>query len=1394
MKSSNRSRKQFTFGRLHVLLILIACGLVACAIPLFIAGASNPSSGTISPTLNATLNWVGTATGGANPNNNVPGTNHDQFCVEGSNCDTFTLTVSGTPGDWTGKAILVKIEVDLPSSDYDLFIHKTSNSGAVVGQSGNNPGETEQFTLLPTDTGTGVYTVHVVYFAATPADQYQGSATVIASDAEPVPTPTPGASLPPSCTPPGTEVATDPSGDANPLTLNPAQLDIVKVSIAEPASAAGDEKLSFSVDVAGDITTVPASAVWSVRFKPPSIAPPTTYYYASAESDINGVVTFHYGRIEGTSVATSQTGDGTVDKANKRFIINAPRTGIGNPQPGQNLTDVHGVTQQQVGVLLVQADTTRDANNQKIYTLRGNSQCNPGGGTMPSPTPFVEPTPIAGGPRFTNYMSPPGIGDSAGEPTLGANWTSGNIMYIASLEVLRVSFNDCFSPAPATWQKTNQVITDKATADPILYTDNDIGNGFQRTNRTFVSQLLSADGSSAFEFTDNDGQTYTQGAKGSGIGSGVDHQTIGSGPYAKNPDGSYKGGAPGPLTSYPNAVYYASQSIGYANLARSDDGGLNFGPAVPMYDLTICGGLHGHIKVAPDGTIYVPNKGCSNEQAVIVSEDNGLTFEIRKVPGSTPGDTDPSVGIGTPDPTTGISPIYFGYANGDGRARIAVSRDRGKTWTDNQDVGKTFGIRSSVFPAVAAGDGDRAAYFFLGSTTPGGRDDDAAGNSDTKNAYNGVWYGYISTTFDGGKTWNTVNATPKDPVQRGVICTEGTLCPSGTRNLLDFNDATIDERGRILAAYADGCISEECIRGEDRNGDGKLNRFDNDGTDKAVIIRQSGGKTLRAQFDASGPQVPAAPVAAAVYNPDTKSVVVTWTPSDSDPPVTSYRIYRTREGVETLIAEVGANVFSYEDTSGKPTDRYRVAAVNPAGESSATCGTVAVTALQSSCVLPGKLVVEDKNDGDAAPNTPPTPETDIKSVYIAEPPQTDNVGRLVFTLNVGAPASTGTAPPNSQWYIIWNRRQPEADYDRFYVAMKSDAAGTVRFEYGKFGVALDATNPNPNANIPVKLGDADGGTYNPSSGVITISLAYSKAENLQVGNSLNGVNARTFFNQPDSGPKSQRNSSDITGEGSYKLVGSAVCTSTSPTPTPSATPTPSPSPGASPTPTPAPTPTNVQFSQSAYVITEACTSTNVTVTRTGTTNGTTVVNYSIDNGTAQQRGDFTFARGKLTFTSGETSKTFPVLICEDGYAEGTETATMRLNVTEGLGLGTQGSATLTINDNETTDRTTNPVDDAATFVCQHYHDFLNRQPDADGQAFWTNQIASCGTNAACIDEKRTNVSQAFFLSIEFQNTGYFVFRFYRASFSESAERPRGLPRYAEFLRDTQEIQRGVTVG
>jgi hypothetical protein len=106
----------------------------------------------------------------------------------------------------------------------------------------------------------------------------------------------------------------------------------------------------------------------------------------------------------------------------------------------------------------------------------------------------------------------------------------------------------------------------------------------------------------------------------------------------------------------------------------------------------------------------------------------------------------------------------------------------------------------------------------------------------------------------------------------------------------------------------------------------------------------------------------------------------------------------------------------------------------------------------------------------------------------------------------------------------------------------------------------------------------------------------------------------------------------------------------------------------------------------------------------------------------------------------------------------------------------------------------NAIDDPEFFVRQHYLDFLNREPDPAGLDFWTKEITNCGADQVCRERKRISVSTAFFLSIEYQNSGYLVYRFYKASFIESAGRPRGLPRIDELVADSQQVQHGLIVG
>lgn len=405
-------------------------------------------------------------------------------------------------------------------------------------------------------------------------------------------------------------------------------------------------------------------------------------------------------------------------------------------------------------------------------------------------------------PAFRNYAPPASAAQSAGEPTLDFG-KNGNLLFQASTSTYRVSFND--TAGTSSWLDVSSPYTSLITLDPIL-------TGDAQTGRIFVSQLLTA--TSLMAYSDNEGASWTP-TQGAGIAGGVDHQTIASGPYPKTGLGATLAR---PLLGYPNAVYYCSQAALDAFCARSDTGGLSFGPSLPIFQLGCSGGLHGHVKVAADGTVYVPHKDCGGSPAVTVSENAGITWNVRPVASGTAGaDADPSVGIAR-DGTA-----YLAFVDGNGRPKVAVSHDKGGSWSSAFDLGAPVGVQNAVFPAAVAGDGDRAAVAYIGTAT---------GGNFQGTDFPGVWYLYVATTYDGGNSWTVANVTPNDPVQAaGGICTGGTTCGSN-RNLLDFMDMVIDAQGRIHVGYADGCV-DGCVTG---GGNGFASR--------GVIARQIGGTPL----------------------------------------------------------------------------------------------------------------------------------------------------------------------------------------------------------------------------------------------------------------------------------------------------------------------------------------------------------------------------------------------------------------------------------------------------------------------------------------------------------------------------------------------------------------------
>jgi hypothetical protein len=726
-------------------------------------------------------------------------------------------------------------------------------------------------------------------------------------------------------------------------------------------------------------------------------------------------------------------------------------------------------------------------------------------------------------------------GRGAGEPSIGVNWLStsnsvgGMTNFQSDLETLFISWDEsCSATIPkATWVDRRAPTSMFIDSDPIGFTD-------RQTGRVFAAELTLLSPTCKTSFTDNDGMNWTP-SQGSGLASAVDHETIGGGPYAPplnlNP--------PSPV--YPHAVYYCSQDIAAAFCSRSDDGGATFGPSIAIYNLTACGGLHGHVKVAPDGTVYVPNRACGTDSAVVVSLDNGITWAVHTVQNASVTNTattdDPAVGIDN----NGV--VYFlGALNGTA-AVVATSSDQGQTWSNIYDVGAIYGVNNVAFPAAVAGDAGRAAVAFYGAT--GGTGDSNA------DGFTGVWRLYVAHTFDGGAHWTTTDATPQLPMQR-----MGLLRGGGgpmDRNLLDFFDITIDRDGRVQVGYVNGCSGGPCSQAP-VNSDGSTSVTGNAYTATASIARQSSGRRMIAAKDPiTSTTVPGMPF---VTETRIGNVVrLAWNESDSgNSMINNYQILRsTSPGSEVSIATVagtqtGGTFTDTTATDPSQTYYYKVIAANSMGSSCAN-NEIAAPFVGDTCsgvIIHKNLPTHPESTGGTA-SQPPLPQYLIDYIAVGEPPSTNE---LMFKMKVG---NLTTLPPNSRWRMVWNSvASPD---EQFYVGMTTDQNSNTSFEYGTVatqvvGLILGVPTENP-------IGAPDAGSNFNTDGTITIFIDKSKVGSPKPGDLLGAVNGRTF-NTGDTPPQTLERSTALVDHtfvkgntdnsfptATYTVVGNTICSSSS---------------------------------------------------------------------------------------------------------------------------------------------------------------------------------------------------------------------------------------------------------
>jgi hypothetical protein len=746
----------------------------------------------------------------------------------------------------------------------------------------------------------------------------------------------------------------------------------------------------------------------------------------------------------------------------------------------------------------------------KIELLPGPAGGSSGGG---GGVPFGTADATAPGvPRFMNFYAPDGTSaqSSNGEFNIGFNPHSGRIMVMNIGPIWRITPHEVVVPgAPecceGLWEDKSATVTNTGL-DPILWTD-------QKSGRTFASNST-AGANAVYAYTDSDGDATATAPTGwtpFGIAApngGADHETIGSGPYPALLS------ALGTAANQGEAVYYCSQDVvGPAACYRSDTLGASYGASTLAYNGQgssvpggTCGGLHGHLHVAPDGTVWLPVNQCSGLQGGVFSTDGGTTWNTFQVPNgfSQQQGADPSIAIDA------NNTIYYAYVKNEpvavgnppeGHAHVAVGNRVGTTvnWVNDIDVGRNVGgtvlngdhgiINAAEIEAVG-GSAGRAGIGFLGTDQPG--DYQAL-------SFPGKWYAFIATTYDGGAHWTTVNATPNDPVQSmtGVWQQGGS---AQDRNLLDFNEITIDDRGRVLYGYSDGCVSTGCIAGT----------AGNDFTAFMRVARQTGGKSLFASYDGNTDTtaaiLPKAPCLSGTR--DSTGSHLTWkAPDNGGAVITQYQIFRgTTSGGEAPTPIGFSATTKFDDTTALPSVPdyfYIVKAINSVGTGPASNEIdLQVTIIQpiNPCAAPGVLLLTDPAGDSTAQAAEPA--TDLLSASVIQPYAPDGNIKLIFTINTTPePNGNSSKTPGVGWYLAMKIPNGIGGFN--YTGVRMDGFPT--------GPTFSSYVPGPNTSGTVdgrfvassKPADPSS-SYNPNTGVITIIVPASDL-GLSAGSQIAGI-------------------------------------------------------------------------------------------------------------------------------------------------------------------------------------------------------------------------------------------------------------------------------------------------
>lgn len=403
------------------------------------------------------------------------------------------------------------------------------------------------------------------------------------------------------------------------------------------------------------------------------------------------------------------------------------------------------------------------------------------------------------------------LGVGATEPTIGA--APDGTLYMTgfgSLGPRRIPTILRSLDQGQTWEDVGPG-THVNTNDPYVYVDPDTG-------RVFMSDILPLS-CTFLSWSDDRGDSWTTNPYACGNSHVNDHQTIVT---------AWPRALPvSPL--YPKIVYICTNDVAYFACATSLNGGLTFGPQIPVdvgvdpdYALPLCGAIHAHIRAGPDGTVYLPKSDCSVQESVPVvylTQDDGLTWTKKTISEQTMDGHE--VGFAIDEENN----LYATWPTPEGRLSFAFSTDGGDTWSEPRDI-TAPGVTATMFTTIAARGVGKVAFAYVGSTIEGGYEGKDTGNAGLTGDIlgqpelpewdNATWNGYLGV-MTGAHTDTpilqsvTVN-DPADPLARG-LCGR-TRC----HGMNDFIDMVIDAQGRPWVAFVDVC-NADCVADPEMDSD-----------------------------------------------------------------------------------------------------------------------------------------------------------------------------------------------------------------------------------------------------------------------------------------------------------------------------------------------------------------------------------------------------------------------------------------------------------------------------------------------------------------------------------------------------------------------------------------------